>query len=83
MNDHFVPWRELNKHFCRHYPNAVMDAVSTGKRAIVQYVGVNFEIRPHVGLLTLSKDTHEDFTVYGPPFVNIFPDSVYNIPNQL
>lgn len=70
MSDCPVLWRELESIFARLYPRTIQDAQDNDRRARVLYLGIPFDIIPEN-----VPGFPARFSVWGPPHVNIFPDS--------
>jgi len=66
-----VQWRELIPTFARLFPRAIQDAQDNDKRARVSYCGAPFDIIPEC-----IPGFPPGFSVWGPPHVNNFPDSL-------
>ncbi len=71
MSDCPVLWRELVPLFMRIFPRTIQDAIDNETRARVNFCGTPFDIIPE------SCPGYEtQIAVWGPPHVNVFPDSV-------
>ena len=71
MSDCPVLWRELAPLFKRIFPRTIQDAMNNQTRARVNFCGTPFDIIPEI-----TPGFETVFSVWGPPHVNAFPDSV-------
>ena len=69
MSDCPVWWPQLIPVFKKIFPRAVEDAILNDIRARVNYMGTPFDIIPE------TTFRPGQFSVWGPPHVNHFPDS--------
>lgn len=71
VSDCPVCWRELIPVFTRIFPMAIESAIATDERARVNYMGTAFDIIPE-----FNPGHAPAFTVWGPPHLNQFPDTI-------
>lgn len=71
MSDCPVNWPQLIPLFRRVFPRVIEDAILNDTRARVNFLGTPFDIIPEN-----VAGFEPRFSVWGPPHVNKFPDSV-------
>lgn len=67
-----VRWRELESVFRHHFPRTIDSVVMEETPAEVKYCGVQYAIMPN--RINVGFGTASTFEVWGPPFVNHFPE---------
>ncbi len=66
MPAEMVRWSQLISTFRTLYPRTLEQVLSNSESAQVNFVGTIFYIDPDQG--------HDGFTIWGPPFINNFPN---------